>query len=144
MTRNVEIGQLILRIGLGLTFMIHGYLKFAGGIANVSGWFESISLPGFMAYVVALIELVGGFAVILGLGTRIVSALFAVIMLVALFKVKLAAGFTGSPQAAGYEFEFILLVMSAALAFSGSPLLSVERLFLKTMFGDQPDERRAA
>ncbi len=30
MNRNVEIGQLILRIGLGLTFMIHGYLKFAG------------------------------------------------------------------------------------------------------------------
>ncbi|WP_141335778.1 DoxX family protein [Paenibacillus sp. tmac-D7] len=144
MNRNVEIGQLILRIGLGLTFMIHGYLKFAGGIANVSGWFESISLPGFMAYVVALVELIGGFAVILGLGTRIISALFTIIMLVALFKVKLAAGFTGSAQATGYELEIVLLAMSAALAFSGSQLLSVERLLLKTMFGDQFEDRRAA
>ncbi len=97
-----------------------------------------------MAYVVALVELIGGFAVILGLGTRIISALFTIIMLVALFKVKLAAGFTGSAQAAGYELEIVLLAMSAALAFSGSQLLSVERLLLKTMFGDQFEDRRAA
>ncbi|SDE16087.1 Uncharacterized membrane protein YphA, DoxX/SURF4 family [Paenibacillus sp. UNCCL117] len=130
MNTQVNIGLLLFRVMLGLTFSVHGYQKFAGGIDNVSGWFQTLQLPGFTAYLVAVIELVGGVAVILGLGTRLISVLFVIIMAVALFKVKLSAGFTGSAQAAGYELELILLVLSAGLAFTGSPLLAVERLFL--------------
>ncbi|MEK8132105.1 DoxX family protein [Paenibacillus filicis] len=130
MKLNVSIGLLLLRVVLGLTFAIHGFLKFSGGIDQVSGWFQSIHLPGFTAYLVAVIELVGGVAVILGLGTRFISALFFIIMAVALIKVKLALSFAGSGEAAGYELELVLLFLSAGLSFSGSPLLAVERLFL--------------
>jgi putative oxidoreductase len=45
-----EIGALILRVTLGALFLIHGIVKFQGGIENIVGWFESIGLPGFMAY----------------------------------------------------------------------------------------------
>ncbi len=74
-----EIGKVILRAILGLTFFIHGFSKFQGGIANTAGFFDSIGVPGFMAYVVAVIELVGGIILILGLGTRVVSMLLAVL-----------------------------------------------------------------
>ena len=40
-----------------------------------------------------VIELIGGIVLILGIGTRIVSVLFAVIMLGAIFTVKLSLGF---------------------------------------------------
>lgn len=104
MNKN-DAGQVFLRVILGLTFFIHGVSKFQGGIGNTAGFFDSLGIPGFMAYIVAGIELIGGLAVILGLGTRIVSVLFAVIMAGAIFTAKLPAGFLGNGQAAGYELD---------------------------------------
>ncbi|MBS4206244.1 DoxX family protein [Lederbergia citrea] len=37
-----EIGQIILRVGLGLIFFAHGLSKFQGGINNTVGFFDSI------------------------------------------------------------------------------------------------------
>ena len=54
MTNKLEIGALVLRVVLGITFFIHGLVKFRqGGIENIVGWFASIGLPGALAYVVA-------------------------------------------------------------------------------------------
>ena len=123
-----EIGVLILRVVLGITFFIHGFVKFQGGIENQVGWFSSIGLPGFLAYVVAIIELVGGFALFIGLGTKVISALLAILMIGATVKVKLSLGFLGNGQMAGYELDLALLAMAIYLAISGSKLLSVNRL----------------
>ena len=68
-------------------------MKFQGGIENTAGWFASIGIPSFMAYVVGVIELVGGIALIIGLGSRVLSALLALIMLGAILKAKLSLGF---------------------------------------------------
>ncbi|MGE8079981.1 DoxX family protein [Peribacillus loiseleuriae] len=121
-----EAGAVILRIILGLTFFIHGFSKFQGGISNAVGFFDSIGIPGFVAYVVAGIELIGGVALILGIGTRIVSVLFAIIMLGAIFTVKLPLGFLGNGQMAGYELELALLAMAIFLAFANRSLFSLD------------------
>lgn len=121
-----EVGALILRVVLGITFLIHGVNKFQGGIGNIAGWFDSIGIPGFMAYVVALIELVGGIALIVGVGTRIVSTILGVLLLVATFKVKLAVGFLGNGQMAGYELDLSMIVIALYLVLNGSYLLSVD------------------
>jgi putative oxidoreductase len=123
-----EVGPLILRVVLGITFFIHGFVKFQGGIENQVGWFSSIGLPGFLAYVVAIIELVGGFALFVGLGTKVISALLAILMIGATVKVKLALGFLGNGQMAGYELDLALLAMAAYLAINGSKLLSLNQL----------------
>lgn len=95
----------------------------------MAGWFDSIGIPGFLAYVVATIELVGGLAMILGLGTQIVAVLFGLIMIVAILVVKWSAGFLGSGQMPGYELELILLVLSSLIALGGSRLYSLDQLF---------------
>ena len=123
-----EVGALILRVVLGITFFIHGFVKFQGGIENQVGWFSSIGLPGFLAYVVAIIELVGGFALFIGLGTKVISALLAILMIGATVKVKLSLGFLGNGQMAGYELDLALLAMAAYLAINGSKLLSLNQL----------------
>ncbi|MCF6136618.1 DoxX family protein [Pseudalkalibacillus berkeleyi] len=128
MVMKNEIGALVLRIALGIIFFVHGLSKFQGGIENVAGWFSSIGLPGFLAYAVAIVELVGGIALILGLGTRVVSAMLGIIMLVAIFKVKLAAGFMGNGEMAGYEFDLALLAMSVYLTAAGSKLFAVDEM----------------
>jgi putative oxidoreductase len=134
MITKYEVGALILRLVLGITFFIHGLAKFQGGIGNIAGWFGSMGLPGFLAYAVAAIELVGGIALILGLGTRIISVLLVLVMLGAIIKVKLAVGFMGNGKMAGYELDLALLAMAVYLGINGSQLLS-----LQTLFGSKKD-----
>lgn len=129
--KNFELGTLILRVVLGITFFVHGLVKFQGGIENTAGWFASIGIPGGMAYVVALIELVGGIALVIGLGTRIVSALLSLVMVGAIIKVKFAVGFLGNGQMAGYELDLAFLAMGVFLAINGSKLLSLDQILFK-------------
>lgn len=126
-----EIGALILRVTLGALFFFHGMAKFQGGIENIVGWFDSIGLPGPMAYGVAGLELVGGIALLLGLGTRILSGVFAFLMIGATLKVKLSAGLLGNGQMAGYELDLALLAMAIYLVINGSKLLSVSELIFR-------------
>ncbi|MDR6999858.1 DoxX family protein [Neobacillus niacini] len=123
-----EIGALILRVTLGALFLIHGIVKFQGGIENIVGWFDSIGLPGFMAYGVALLEIIGGVALIIGLATRLVSALFALLMIGATLKVKLSVGLLGNGEMAGYELDLAFLAIAIYLAINGSSVLSVSHL----------------
>jgi putative oxidoreductase len=127
-----QIGALLLRIALGLTFFIHGFVKFQGGIENTAGFFETLGLPGFAAYVVALIELIGGIAMILGFGTRVTAVLFAIIMIGAIAKVKLAGGFLGNGQGAGYELDFALLVMSVYFILDKPASFSLDSKLFQT------------
>jgi putative oxidoreductase len=115
-----DFGALLLRVTLGIIFFVHGIVKFQSGIENIAGWFRSIGLPGFMAYAVALLETIGGIALIIGLGTRIVSALFGILMIGAIIKVKLAVGFLGNGQMAGWEFDLALLVISIYLSIGSN------------------------
>lgn len=123
MSRNTEIALLVIRVTLGVVFFAHGLQK-VQGIEGIVGFFGKLGLPGFMAYAVAGIELLGGIALILGLGTRIVSGLFIMIMLGAIFKAKLSAGFLG-----GYELDFTLLGMSIGLLISGNKIWSLDHVF---------------
>ncbi|WP_394138659.1 DoxX family protein [Cytobacillus oceanisediminis] len=131
MENKYEVGTLILRVVLGLTFFVHGLVKFQGGIENTAGWFSSIGLPGFLATVVAAIELVGVIALVLGLFSRAVSALFVLLMAGAIIKVKLAGGFLGNGQGAGYELDLALLAMAAAIAITGSKLFALDQMVFR-------------
>jgi putative oxidoreductase len=121
MKKYPEIGTLILRVILGLTFFLHGLSKFQGGIENTAGFFDSMGLPGFMAYLVAAIELGGGLAIIGGLGTRIISLLFFVIMAGAILMVNLSEGFLG-----GYELDLILMAIALYFVLNGSSWLALD------------------
>jgi putative oxidoreductase len=79
-----------------------------------------------LAYLVAGIELIGGILLILGLGIRIIAGAFAVIMVGAIFTVKLKSGFAG-----GYELELALLAMSLHLLLSGNQFLAMDHVFVR-------------
>lgn len=118
---KTEIGALILRVTLGVIFLSHGLVKFRGGIENVVVWFESIGLPGFMAYGVGIVEVIGGMALMVGLGTKMFSVLFSMILLGAIVKVKFAVGFLD-----GYAYDVILLAIASHLSLNGSKFFSLE------------------
>lgn len=123
MINKYEVGTLILRVVLGLVFLFHGLDKFQSGIGNTAGWFESIGLPGLLAYAVALIEMVGGILLIIGLFSRIVSGLLVVIMAGAVITVNFAEGFLG-----GYELDLALMAMAIFIFLNGAKKYSLDRI----------------
>ncbi|MBT2696044.1 DoxX family protein [Bacillus sp. ISL-40] len=130
--KKSEVGTLILRLFLGVSFFIHGVSKFQNGIENTIGWFDSLGIPGFMGYIVAIIELVGGLLLTIGFGTRYIAALFVFIMIGAIWKVKLAAGFMGNGQGAGFELDLAFAVMAVYIFLNSNSALSLDsKLFSK-------------
>ncbi|OUQ88056.1 oxidoreductase [Brevibacillus brevis] len=128
MSNRFEWSTLILRVIAGLTFAIHGVAKFQMGLENVAGFFGTMGLPAFIAYLVAFLEVVGGIALILGLGTRVFAGALSVVMLGAIFKAKLAVGFMGGEGGAGYELDLALLAMLVSLGISGSSKFALDAI----------------
>ncbi|MBT2637840.1 DoxX family protein [Bacillus sp. ISL-39] len=132
MIKKHEAASTILRLVLGATFSIHGAAKFQGGIGNTVAFFESLGFPGISAYIVALVELVGGLAMLLGVGTRVISILFAVVLAVAIVKVKVAGGFMGNGQMAGFELDLALLAISIFLAITNKSLFALDNVIFQS------------
>jgi putative oxidoreductase len=125
--RSGDWGRLVLRVVLGLIFAVHGAQKvFVFGLDGTAGFMAKVGvpLPMVAALVVMAVELVGGLALILGLGTRVAAALIAIDMVVAMLLVSLKRSFMG-----GYEFELMLLAAAASLALLGGGALSLDRVF---------------
>ena len=139
-------GPLPLRLGVGITFFMHGWMKLSEmGVANVTGFFGSlgIPLPAVAAPAIIALEIGGGAALILGLLTRPIAALLACDMLVAIPLVKLGSGFF-APQ--GPEVEFLLLTGALTLALTGAGWLSVDALLFRRRGSPAaaPESSRAA
>ena len=122
-----NVGMIILRVVLGFIFAIHGLQKFQAGLGNIAGFFDSIGIPGFLAYVVAIIELVGGILLILGVGTRVMSALIALVMVGAIFTAKFSVGFIAADGSTGYEYDVALAAIAIYFIFAGAGQYSVDQ-----------------
>jgi len=128
-------GLLILRLAMGIIFLVHGWPKLnpnspMKGPAGFGGFLKQmgVPLPTFFGWFVALLETVGAILLVLGLGTRILAILFAINMLVAIFVAKrrvMKVGFTAQ-QATGWEFDFALLAISLALLFTGAGSIALD------------------
>lgn len=117
-----NIGLLLVRIFTGVIFIVHGSQKFQG-LDGTSGFFQSIGLPGWLAPVVATVELVGGIALVLGIGTRIAGAALTIVMIGVLLTAK-----KGQPFGS-IEFDLLVLFASLQQALVGARFLSLDQLF---------------
>ncbi len=118
--KNTKWATLPLRLTLGILFLVGGIMKiFVMGIPNVAGFFESLGIPIalFFAWVVGIVELVGGLMLILGLFTRQSALLLSVIMLVALLTAHLNGTFATA---------LVPLGGTLALLFTGSGPLGLD------------------
>src|SRR5262249_4584062 len=82
----------LLRCGLALVFIYHGYPKLFGGTERFIESFQAIGLPAYVVYVAGAIEFFGGVAVGLGLLTPVVGLLLVLDMAAAMWKYNFNAG----------------------------------------------------
>jgi putative oxidoreductase len=79
-----DLGKLLLRLTLGVLFLLHGIAKITGGISGIEGMVTGAGLPGFFAYGVYIGEVVAPILLVLGFYSRIAAAVIAINMVVAI------------------------------------------------------------
>ena len=127
-TRQINTGLTILRLVIGVIFIAHGGQKlFVYGFAGITAAFGQmgVPMPELMGPFVALLELLGGLALIAGLLTRLASLGLASTMVVAILLVHLNGGFFNP---GGIEFPLSLLGSTLLLAITGAGAWSVDNL----------------
>lgn len=118
-SRTTPFGILVLRLALGVMFIAHGLTKYivftpAGTVA----FFNSIGIPGWMAYIVIAFEVFGGVMLVLGILPRWVAAA-GVIQLFVASTVHFGNGWAFGNPGGGWEYPIFLTISSLALALLG-------------------------
>jgi putative oxidoreductase len=119
----------LLRISLSILFLAHGLLKvIVFTLPGTAQFFQSVGLPGFMAYIVTPVEIVGGLLFILGIYTRWVALGLFPILLVATFKVHGGSGWLFTNEGGGWEFPafFAIATVIQFLLGDGAYALSTQ------------------
>jgi putative oxidoreductase len=126
--QRLDIALLVLRLVLAAVFITHGYQKvFVYGFSGVTGMFTKmgVPLPTLVAPFVALVEFIGGIALLLGAFTRVFGFLLACDMLGAIILVHAKNGYA-APK--GVEAVLGNFGMAVALALLGAGAYSIDAL----------------
>lgn len=123
---------LVVRLAVGIPLVVSGVGKVlnagpkAKGIDAFAEFLTTlgIPMPGVFAWVIGLIELVGGLMLLIGLLSRLAALLVATDMLVAMVLVHLPNGYPVTDG--GVELTLTLLLLGLALMLSGPGKLSAE------------------
>ena len=116
--RHIDAGLLILRVGIGIMFLLHGVPKLMGGMATwtkvggAMGVFGITFAPAFWGFMAAISEAGGGLFLILGLMVRVAASFMAFTMLVAtLMHVNKGDSFGVYSHAAELGIVFLSLIV---------------------------------
>ncbi|WCK54091.1 DoxX family protein [Aneurinibacillus sp. Ricciae_BoGa-3] len=120
----INLGLLLIRLVIGVTFMGHGTQKLFGwfgghGLKGTAGWLESIGVkPGvLMAFLAGAGEFVGGLLFAAGVLTPVGAALIIITMLVAIFTVHGKNGYWATEG--GFEYNLMLIAVALGVALIG-------------------------
>jgi putative oxidoreductase len=119
--RTAPYAALVLRVSLGVMYIAHSLVlkHFTYTLPGTAQFFESIGLPGALAYLTFWAELAGGIALVAGIGTRVV-ALGLIPILAGATWVHAGNGWVFSAANGGWEYPVFLMAASLVLALLGN------------------------
>ena len=119
----VNLGLLLLRVGVGAVMLAHGIRHIFGGgkISGTGKWFESLGMrPGILhAWLASLTEIAAGASLVSGLLVPLGGGGVVGVMLVALITNHLENGFFIFYKGEGYEYVMTLAIAGLALCGLG-------------------------
>jgi putative oxidoreductase len=106
----------LLRISLGVMYLAHSIVLklFTFGLAGTAGYFESIGLPGWLAYVTFAAEAIGGVLLVLGIYASWVALALIPALLGAIIWAHGGNGWVFNAPDGGWEYPLYLIVLSVA------------------------------
>ncbi|MFD2515546.1 DoxX family protein [Pontibacter locisalis] len=127
----------IVRVFLGLVLFPHGAQKLLGwyGGHGPSGFISSFEQmtgwPGFLAWIVIIIEFVGSLCLIVGFWTRFwafsIICLFTGIVLMVHLQYGFFMNWGGNKAGEGFEYHLLVIGMAWALTVGGAGYLSIDK-----------------
>ena len=120
-----ELTHFGLRITVGVLFIVHSVGKFDDGS---KGFFSSVGLPPDLAFLIGLLEMIGGIFLVAGVLTRIASSLLAIEMLLVMVYIKKLQTFSGK---GGLELDLLTFAILLTLLVLGPGKLSVSHMAKK-------------
>lgn len=118
---KADLAALILRVSTGGLFIAHGLMKIMVFTpAGTASYFESLGLPGFLAYLTIAAELLGGALLILGVATRWIALALAAELLGAAVLGHGSNGFFFNNAGGGWEYPVFWAVVLVALSLLGN------------------------
>ena len=117
--RTAPYAAFVLRAALGVMFIAHALLKYSVfTLPGTAKFFESLGLPGPLAYLTFAAELIGGALILAGLGTRWVALALVPVLLGATW-VHAGNGWLFTAPNGGWEYPAFLAVAAAVQAMLG-------------------------
>ncbi|MFB2920944.1 MULTISPECIES: DoxX family protein [Aerosakkonema] len=135
---------LLLRVGTGVLFMLHGYPK----ITHLQQWASSLKMPLFLCFLSALSMVAGGVCLVIGLLTPLASAAIFVSMAFAAY-LEITKGLpfvardpylipegqyegpTGKGEPPSWEKAFMYCLILIAIAVLGPGAFSLDALIFR-------------
>ena len=114
-------GLLLLRLGVAAIFIYHGINKLMDMEGTIA-FFGMLGVSAFFAWVVAIVETLGGFLMFLGIFTRYTGFVLAIVMVFSIILVKGKMGFQAS------EIDIMLFAASLAVATLGAGKYSMSSM----------------
>lgn len=109
-----------LRVASSALFIAHGLTKvLVFTIPGTVGFFESLGLPGFLAYMTIFAELVGGVALLAGVATRLVSLALIPVLIGATWA-HAGNGWSFSAPGGGWELPLFWTIVQIAIGVLGA------------------------
>jgi putative oxidoreductase len=126
---HADLAAFVLRIGLGVMYLAHSVVLklMTFGLAGTAGFFASVGLPGWLAYVTFAAEAIGGVLLILGIQSRWVALALMPALLGAIIWVHAANGWVFTAANGGWEYPAFLLIASVVQVLLGDGAYALSR-----------------
>ena len=133
-----SLGFLVPRLVMGVAFVLHGWPKIQAPLEWMG---PDAPVPGILQALAAIAEFGGGFALILGLLTRVASLGIGAVMVAAIGMVHVPQGdpFV-NPGGPSYELAAVYLTCSLLFVLMGPGHFSLDAMF----FGTSREKKRRA
>jgi putative oxidoreductase len=127
METSVPHATALLRISLGTMYLAHSIILklMTFGLAGTAGYFVSVGLPGWLAYVTFAAEAIGAALLVLGIQTRAVALTLIPALAGAIIWVHGANGWVFTAPGGGWEYPLYLIVLSIAQVMLGNGALAL-------------------
>lgn len=128
----IDLASLLLRLFIGVCFIVHGMGKLglvgSGNMAGFESWLKSLGLPfaGLQARIAMLCELVGGVLIALGFMTRVGCFVCLITMLIASLIGHKGGGYLITNNPPGNEYTLNLAAILTAMILIGPGAYSLD------------------
>lgn len=120
-SRLAPYGALTLRVALGVMYLAHSIVLklMTFGLPGTAEFFAHAGLPGWLAYVTFVAEVLGGLLLVFGIKARWAALALLPPLLGAIIWVHGAHGWVFTAPGGGWEYPAFLIAASVALALLG-------------------------